>query len=683
MFRWTLCVVLAVAIAAVAAWQFDLLSAIFPEPTVDPPPPVAKKPLGAPLYAPAPPAELPMAPVKVPHHIVIDACHLVARHKQEVSCPKEGQILFLGEEVTGAGLFALGNRPLEVAFITLGDNLVPCLYQPWHEGDSVDQGQVLALVDPSLAMSELVVKAKKVEVAIADHKSTVAIFEEAAQRFDRTKNAYQISKGVTIDDLEATRLAKEKYKIDCEAKISAIKAAEAEMAQAETTVQQYRLRSAVNGKAVIKKIAKQPGDGIHAFETVMQLQGLSHLRVEGAVDGKYLTTLKHGMRCYLEPAVETHPSSEPIQAQISRINSVAVCADGMHFVSASEDKTLAVWERGFVTPLKLLGHASPVRVAACSPTVSGKNWLLVGCADGAIFLYDLANPAEPKKLRSLTGQHRGGVSALAFSPDGTYFASGGEDNSIVLWRTADGEVVYAFDAEHGVSSEDAHQGTVTSLHFTPQAKLISAGRDNTLRVWGLHEKGARLDYEPILHRSGTVSQLGVSQDGRYMLFEQGKSLRLLRVADGRTAAVLENLAGAATFETLALFSPEGSLMLTGGAEEGRLQLWHTPEPGGHGFQVRELVTTDRAMITCAAFAPAGVGFAVTGSKEGFVHVWTLPTAAEVQAHRISVDGSGAPLRVDLLERSLDGGKARIAVNLVNPQDRLVPGQRATLVVPLE
>ena len=64
-----------------------------------------------------------------------------------------------------------------------------------------------------------------------------------------------------------------------------------------------------------------------------------------------------------------------------------------------------------------------------------------------------------------------------------------------------------------------------------------------------------------------------------MLYDQGKTLQILSVETGRTLGELKNPINAPAFESLALFSPDASLMLTAGATEGRLQLWRTPTPG--------------------------------------------------------------------------------------------------------
>jgi hypothetical protein len=686
MVRFFVIVLLAVGIAGGVAYYVGWLDEyINPESVISEPKPGEEQrqvDLGGPLYAAEALKPLPHVSGKVPRQVVVDPCHLVARSKQDISSPKDGQLLFIGHEITSENPFKQTDRPVVTAFVFQGDKKVPRFYQQWNEGNIVEEGQMVALVDPALALNEVTSKDAKIQASQADFDASVAILKEAQARLDRLDRIKVTSPGaVPLEDYSAAVLTRDKYAFEKVSKKEAINSALIEKDQAIVQLRLHELRSAIKGKSIIKKIIHQNGDGVKAQETIMQLQTLTDLRVEGAIDSRDLNLLKEGMRCYIEPSVEIGPETEPIKAHLARVTSIAACADGKTFVSGSDDKTICVWQRGRITQLATRSHGSPVRSLACSPPGSPANWLLVGTADGSIYLYDLATPAAPKLLKAIKSHHRGAVTALAFSPKGTYFASGGEDNVINLWNSAEGELVYPFDADHGV--DNPHQGTITALHFTPQTKLVSAARDNELRVWDLHVKGARLAYDPIAHRGGTVGQLGVSQDGRYMLFDQGKTLQLLNVADGTTVSVLENLAGANTFETLALFSPDGSLMLTGGADDGRLRLWKTPAPEERGYPVRELATKDRAMITCAAFAPNGANFAVTGSKEGYVHLWTLPNEAAVRNHRIVVDNDGNPLRLDLVERSLDGGKSRVAVNVINPQERLVPGQRVTLVVVAE
>ena len=208
------------------------------------------------------------------------------------------------------------------------------------------------------------------------------------------------------------------------------------------------------------------------------------------------------------------------------------------------------------------------------------------------------------------------------------------------------------------------------LHFTPQSQLVSAGRDNAVRVWTLGTQGGRLE-STLDRRSGDVAWPGVSPDGRHLLLDQGKALRLLTLKDRRTECVLENAAEASQFSTFALFSPDARLMLTAGAAEGRLQLWNGPTATARAHEVRRLVTREPSTPTCAAFAPDG-SFVVTGTQERQVLVWPLPGAGE----------RGRPLtaRVSLVEPAVDSSarQVRLWAEVTNPEGKLLPGTTVTL-----
>jgi WD40 repeat protein len=161
---------------------------------------------------------------------------------------------------------------------------------------------------------------------------------------------------------------------------------------------------------------------------------------------------------------------------------------------------------------------------------------------------------------------------VAFSPGGEWCATGGEDHAICLWKTA--------TAEQRSCAAGAHDGTVTSLQFASNSRLVSAGRDNRLVVWELSRDG-KLQRTPELDgRGSAVTTLGVSPDGQHVLFDHGPELSLLALADREVVAVLRNTTKDLNFATLALFSPpDGKVLLTGGAPEGGLQLWRAPTAG--------------------------------------------------------------------------------------------------------
>jgi WD40 repeat protein len=136
---------------------------------------------------------------------------------------------------------------------------------------------------------------------------------------------------------------------------------------------------------------------------------------------------------------------------------------------------------------------------------------------------------------------------------------------------------------------------------------------------------------------------------------------------------LRNTSAAASFSTLALFSPDTRLILTGGAAEGALQLWRTPTDTTRACELRLLVSADRSAVTCASFAPDG-SFLVTGTRDRQVMVWALPGAAEIDRQ--------FPAQLTLVEQAVESNarQVRICAELPNPENRLVPGTSATMII---
>ena len=156
---------------------------------------------------------------------------------------------------------------------------------------------------------------------------------------------------------------------------------------------------------------------------------------------------------------------------------------------------------------------------------------------------------------------------------------------------------------------------MTSLAFTPQGTLITAGRTARLKVWKLGARSGAVA-RTIDHRAGAVDDLGVSPDGGRVLFDQDKGrIDLVNLADGQTVGQLENVGGGAAFGTLAQFGPDHGTddepmpytIVTAGGEgdlKGVLQVWQAPKAGGRGAEIARLITPGRVPVTCAAFSPA-------------------------------------------------------------------------------
>ncbi len=612
--------------------------------------------------------------------IVIEG-HNVILEKQDVPSKRAGQLLFIGEPLADGVPPPAG--PANRAKMILDGKDVFVRYLRLEEGARVKEDQIVAMLDHSLALNDWMIKKAKIDAAHADHDAAQKTRMEAQARLDRYEQLRLQGKNfVTPEEYSGAVLARDRYRYEEVAKKAAITQAELEAEQALLIFKEHEIRNKIPGVSIIKTIQKHRGEAVKEQETVLQLYNISRLRAEGLIDIQYLDQLRQGMRVSLEP-VEEQPPLRMLAEHRGEITSMAVSGDGQNalIVSASMDGTLRVWSPTRGRSLRILYPPSSVVTVACSPDRGGQRWLLAGSASGRLFLWDLANNADQPAWDSGMSErnpHRDAVTALAFSPDGKWFATGGEDGTMALWRTEGGKLLYPFDAEHGV--KDPHAGAITALHFTPQCELVSAGRDNTLQVWKLHQHGTRPVGAPITGRVGRVASLGVSRDGQWGLLDMGKMLHVLSLPDRRTHNVIQGVS-ATPFETLALFSPDASLILTGGLSEGRLQLWRAPTDGKRGFELRQFATAERSPVTCAAFAPDG-SFAVSGTKDGYVYVWSVPDRSHVARHRLE------NLKLTLIERSLDVStrQVRIGVNVENPIDeeypagRLIPGRPVHIVI---
>ena len=165
--------------------------------------------------------------------------------------------------------------------------------------------------------------------------------------------------------------------------------------------------------------------------------------------------------------------------------------DGTLFV-AGEDCSIHVYavsgrDGGSSNPLDEVhvitgGHLKAVRSLSLSP--DGTKLAAADARD--VCVYDAADGYAPLVPKGRWCFHTQSVGCLAWSPDGSVLASGGNDDSIFLWCPAKKmrRVHYRF----------AHRGGVTGLRFVGSGRaegaewiLVSAGADGCVNWWDVEE----------------------------------------------------------------------------------------------------------------------------------------------------------------------------------------------------
>ncbi len=249
------------------------------------------------------------------------------------------------------------------------------------------------------------------------------------------------------------------------------------------------------------------------------------------------------------------PSWQMQQIQVkqngrSRVNDVAVAADGSVFVTTHEDRQVKRWQIDDETPQD--------------------SWRL---ADRA-------------------------ANSVALSRDGSLVAAGSRDYQgyVTLWQTG------ALYAEHVL---EGHEDSVISTAFSPDGKLLASGTnsgDGKVRLWQT-DTGALTQ---TLLGYGAIQALTFSADGSLLAAAVADgSTRIWQVRDG---TLQQQLRQEETAVTALTFSPDGELLITGLAN-GRLQIWQVAD----GALIHEL-ETDTAVIHSITLAPDGTLLAVANAN---------------------------------------------------------------------
>jgi WD40 repeat protein len=323
------------------------------------------------------------------------------------------------------------------------------------------------------------------------------------------------------------------------------------------------------------------------------------------------------------------------------INAVAFTPDGSQLVSASDDKTIRVWDIASGKTVRVIrgeagaGLVGKVFAIALSP--DGK-WLAAGgCMDkssasesscGDIRLYDFASG----KLVALLNGHEDVVSGLAFSPDGRRLISGSHDKTAIVWDVATGKAWRLLGG---------HRDYIYAVGFTPDgARAVTGSFDHELRLWSA-EDGALL--KAMTGHGDMVSRLAVAPDGRIASGDVSGEIRLW---DGRTGAFLKTFARQKTLVGALSFSPDGKTLLStcGG---GNISCATVPQRVYDAASGREITTYREHdnIVSAAAISPDG-RWAATGGFYGEIHIWDLRTGARRQGsdgRPLTLGGTGRPV----------------------------------------
>ncbi len=223
-------------------------------------------------------------------------------------------------------------------------------------------------------------------------------------------------------------------------------------------------------------------------------------------------------------------------------------------------------------------------------------------------------------VRTLPG-HDTEITSVAFSPQGATIASGSWDNTAKLWRESDGALL---------ATLSGHSNIVTSVAFSPDGQILaSASWDNTIKLWRVTD--GTLSKTLVGHKS-LVTSLAFSPDGNTLVSgSHDLTVKLWRMSDGVN---IRTLSGHTSWILSVAFSPDG-MMIASSSHQGdsSIKLWRASDGAllqtltGHTFGVKSIV-----------FSPDG-NLLISGGRPVFddtIRFWRIPDGKLLQlyAHEV-------------------------------------------------
>ncbi len=200
------------------------------------------------------------------------------------------------------------------------------------------------------------------------------------------------------------------------------------------------------------------------------------------------------------------------------------------------------------------GHT--MRITAVSWSPDGK-YIASGSLDKTVQVW-AANPSDHFRPFIYRG-HSAGIKAVAFSPDSQRIASGAEDRTVQIWDATTGK---------HVTICRGHTDAVTTVAWSPDGKYVASGSlDGTVRLWDAATCDQKYVYRGHTMRVTTVSW---SPDGKYIA--SGSADKTVQILDAATGKQRFTYRGHTDTVSSVSWSPDGKRIVSGSWDK-TAQVW--------------------------------------------------------------------------------------------------------------
>ncbi len=240
--------------------------------------------------------------------------------------------------------------------------------------------------------------------------------------------------------------------------------------------------------------------------------------------------------------------------------------------------------------------------------------LIATTGSGRILRWDLSNESEPSEI----ARDREGVFSVGFSPDGNTLATT-IDGYITIWDLATGN-------EIAVLNEEWLRG-VDPIAFSPDGSFLASGgsRDNgekfMVRLWDVANRREVLSLKGHAER---IQTLAFSPDGTILASGSfDTTVKMWDVAAGKEIATLWHLNPVESV----VFSHDGNTLVSAELDESMIRLWNS----ARGIEIGTLEGHERGVYTLA-YSP-DTNILASGSWDETVRLWDVDARKEIATLR--------------------------------------------------